>query len=199
MRVRRHRFVGFVVVAMVLAACGGGDGGDEGDAGTGDAPTVTTPSAEDLAEDPERAAQDLAEDLAEDPEGAAQDLAEDLEETQQAVGGGGATLTVGDQTWTFESVLCAFGEEEIGQEGAVFVLSSLQDGMQFYVSIDSFGHSVSLDDIEDFENPSVSLEARGAGEFIDLDGKNASGTAGFVDGNTDDFAEVEGSFEATCP
>jgi len=179
----------FVVgVVTVLAACGGGEGGDDGDAGGGDAPVVTSPSAEDLAEDPEAAAQDLAEDLA-----------EDLEETQQAVGGGDATLTVGDQTWTFNSVLCAFGQEEIGQEGAVFVLSSLQDGMQFYVSIDSFGHSVSLDDIEDFENPSVSLEARGAGEFINLDGKNASGTAGFIDGTTDDFAETEGSFEATCP
>ncbi len=184
MRVRRHGFVVFVVMAMMFAACGGGDGGDDGDAGGGDAPAVTTPSAEDLAED---------------PEGAAQDLAEDLEETQQAVGGGGATLTVGDQTWTFNSVLCAFGEEQIGQEGAVFVLSSLQDGMQFYVSIDSFGHSVTLDDIEDFENPSVALEARGGGEFINLDGKNASGTAGFVDGTTDDFAETEGSFEATCP
>lgn len=181
MRIRRHSLVVFVVLAMVSVACGGG--GDDGDAG-GDAPVVTAPSVEDLIED---------------PEGAVQDLADDLEETQQAVGGGSATLTVGDETWTFNSVLCAFGEAEIGQEGAVFVLSSIQDGMQFYVSIDSFGHSVSLDDIEDFENPSVSLATFNAGEFINLDGKKASGTAGFMDGTTDDFTETEGSFEADCP
>jgi len=167
----------FVVLAMIAVACGGTDGG-------GDVPEVTAPSVEDLIEDPEQAVTDLADDL---------------ESTQQAVGGGSATLTVADQTWSFNSVLCAFGEDEIGQEGAVFVLSSIQDGMQFYVSIDSFGHSVSLDDISDFQNPSVSLEARGPGEFINLNGKNASGTGGFVDGTSDDFAETEGTFDATCP
>jgi len=164
------------VLAVVAVSCGGDDGGDTSE--------ISTPSVEDLLDDPEQAVADLAEDL---------------EETQQAVGGGSATLTVGDETWTFSNVLCAFGEEQIQQKGAEFVLSSIQEGMQFYVSIDSFGHSVTLDDIEDFQNPSVALEARGPGDFIKLDGKNASGTGGFVDGTSDDFAETEGSFEATCP
>jgi hypothetical protein len=151
------------------------DGSSEGD---------TTPE-----DSPEDAAADLAEDMA-----------DDLAEVQAGQGGGSATLTVGDETWTFDSVLCAFGEEMIGQEGAVFNLSSIQDGLQMYASIDSFGHSVSLDDIEDFQNPSVSLSASSPfDEFIQLDGKNVSAEFGFVDGTTDDLTETPGTFTASCP
>jgi hypothetical protein len=126
------------------------------------------------------------------------DLAEALEEEQQSQGGGGASLTVGGQTYAFDSVLCAFGEEETGQEGAEFVLSAIQNGTQLYFSIDTFGHSVSLDDIEDFENPSVSWSSFGD-NFIQIDGRSASGEAAFVDGTTDSFDEVPGSFEGSCP
>ncbi len=172
-----------ILLALVAASCGG-DGADEGGTPT---PTVAVD----------------AEELAEDPEQAAADLAQDLEEVQQAVGGGSATLTVGDQVWTFNSVLCAFGEEQIGQPGAEFNLSAIQDGLQLYVSIDSFGHSVTLDDITDFENPSVQLGAGFAGgnpeEFIVVDGKNVTATASFVDGTTDSFEGIEGTLEATCP
>ncbi|MEM7286749.1 MAG: hypothetical protein AAF480_10395 [Actinomycetota bacterium] len=173
-----------VCAAMVLvaAACGGDDDDGSVSFGGDGAPEIEVD----------------AEDFIEDPEGAAEELAEQIEERQEAVGGGSATLTVGDQTWTFSSVLCAFGEDEIGQEGAEFVLSSIQDGMQMYASIDSFGHSVSLDDIEDFENPKVSLSAF-SGEFIELDGKNVRAEAEFADGTSDDFAMVAGVFEATCP
>ncbi len=102
------------------------------------------------------------------------DLVDELEETQAAQGGGSASLTVAGQTYTFDSVLCAFGPDQIGQEGAEFVLSAIQDGTQLYFSIDSFGHGVSLDDIEDFENPSVSWSSVGDG-FIELDGTSADG------------------------
>lgn len=172
-------------VAVLLAgACGGDD--DDGSASAGDdgAPSIDVD----------------AEDFIDDPEAAAEELAEDLEEVQAAVGGGSATLTVGGETWTFTSVLCAFGEDEIGQEGAEFVLSSIQDGLQMYASIDSFGHSVSLNDIQDFENPSVDLStAFGGGEVIQVDGKNISAVAEFMDGTSDGFETVEGTFEATCP
>lgn len=117
---------------------------------------------------------------------------------QTAGGGGSATLTVGDQTWTFTSVLCAFGEEEIGQPGAEFVLSSIQDGMQMHASIDGSGHLVSLNDIDDFENPKVSLEALGAG-FIELDGKHVRADAEFDDDTSDGLTTVDGVLEATCP
>lgn len=168
------------VFALLVAACGGDD--DDGSVSSGNDGSIDVD----------------AEDFIEDPEGAAEELAEQIEERQEAVGGGSATLTVGDETWTFTSVLCAFGEDEIGQEGAEFVLSSIQDGTQMYASIDSFGHSVSLDDIQDFENPSVSLSAFG-GEFIEVDGKSIRAEADFADNTSDDFEMISGVFEATCP
>lgn len=189
-----------VIMTMVLAACGGGE-----DAG-GETPTTVasgtdSPGSDDSTDLPtEEEALEQAEELAEN-------LVESLEEQQEAVGGGGATLTVGDTTWTFDSVLCAFGPEEIGQEGAEFVLSSLQEGLQLYVSIDSFGHSVSIDDVADFQNPSVSLSAEGftaslnggPEEFVEVNGKAITSTALFVDGTTDDLEPIEGTLLATCP
>ena len=173
--------------ALILAACGGSDSATtatgEEDVVTSDAEVSAEPSSSDSEGD-------LQDDIDE--------MAENLEATQAAQGGGTATLVVGDQEWVFESVLCAFGEEQIGQEGAVFNLSSIQDGMQMYASIDSFGHSVSLNDIEDFENPSVSLDAFG-GEFILIDGKTVTAEAEFTDGTSESFDTVTGTFTASCP
>jgi len=193
-------FIIGVVMALVLAACGGG-----ADDAVGDSPATTSAAADPQgSSDPSGSAGDGAADGAQD---LGDDLAQSLEDQQAAAGGGGATLTVGDTTWTFGSVLCAFGPDEIGQEGAEFVLSAIQDGLQLYVSIDSFGHSVSLDDISDFENPSVSLAAdpftaamtQGPEEFVEVDGKAISATALFLDGTSDALDPVEGTLEATCP
>ena len=92
-------------------------------------------------------------------------------------------------------------------KNAEFVLSSLQDGLQLYVSIDSFGHSVTLNDIQDFENPSVSLTADsftaqatgGPDQFVEVDGNDVSATADFVDDTTDSLEGTEGTLTATCP
>jgi hypothetical protein len=138
------------------------------------------------------------DELIEDPEGFVEDLTDSLEEQQSSQGGGSATLVVGDQTWTFGPVLCAFGPEEIGQEGAVFVLSAIQDGLQMYVSIDDFGEFITLDDIEDFENPAVSIGSSG-GASIEIDGKSVRADAEFIDSVDDAFATIPGTFEATCP
>jgi hypothetical protein len=192
-----------IVMTIVLVGCGGSDdaGGESSTTASAGAETANPRPADDTTDLPsEEEATEQAQDLADD-------LVESLEEQQEAMGGGGATITVGDTTWTFDSVLCAFGPEEIGQEGAEFVLSSLQDGLQLYVSIDSFGHSVSVDDVSDFQNPSVSLmadkftaSATGAPEeFVEVDGKAISATPLFVDGTTDDLTPIEGELEATCP
>ena len=181
----RHLIGLLLAAGMLFAACG-----DDGETSTTSPPAVstTTPSADDA--EPASPGEDVAEDLV-----------DDLTDLQESQGGGSATLTVGDQTWTFDSVLCAFGEEMIGQEGAVFNLSSIQDGMQMYASVDSFGHSVSLNDIEDFENPSVALSSSfSADDFIEIDGKNISAEVGFIDDTSDDpLAETPGTFTATCP
>lgn len=121
-------------------------------------------------------------------------------EAQQT--GGSASVTIGDQTWDFDGVLCAFGPEEIGQEGAEFVLSAIGDGLQFYISVDAMGQFVSLNDIENFEDPALSWEADqdASGEgFIQVDGKDVSGEATFIDYHSESWDEVEGSFEGSCP
>lgn len=170
-----------IVAAMAVTACGS----------DGDAQSDLEAASEDVAEAIESGDEDAVTESVDD-------LVDELEETQAQQGGGSASLTVGDQTYQFDSVLCAFGEDEIGQEGAEFVLSAIADGTQLYFSIDSFGHSVSLDDIEDFENPRVSLASFGD-DFIQIDGRSASGDAEFMDSTSDSLDLIAGSFEATCP
>jgi len=173
-----------MAAALLFAACGG-TGSDDGGG------TQNTEAVADIVPDPD--------EIVEGPEAAFDELAEDLENLQEEVGGGAATLTVGGRTWTFGSVLCAFGEDQIGQAGAEFNLSAIQDGLQLYASIDSFGHSVSLNDIQNFADPSVDLEAVGPAEHIVLNGKSVQATAPFIDGTSDSLDGVEGTLEATCP
>jgi hypothetical protein len=181
-----------VVVFVLLAGSCGSDSDSSTEADTTDTSSVVADASEnEQPADVEGAADGDAANLAED-------LAESLTEQQAVQGGGGAVLVVGDEEWTFDTVLCAFGEDQIGQEGAEFVLSSIQDGLQMYATIDSFGHSVSLDDIEDFEDPSVSLGSTGDG-FIIVSGKDINAEADFRDGTTDGFETVPGTFTATCP
>ena len=197
-----HRSGGLVLVlVLVLAACGSEDPAEEA---TQDAVDAIGEATEDATAD----AAEALEELGDDPEQLAGDLAEDLESQQEAVGGGDAELTVDGQTWTFDSVLCAFGPEEIGDEDAEFVLSAISDGLQLYVSIDGFGHSVTLDDIDDFEDPSVGWAAGGpiasmAGddeEFVELDGKQVRAEAQFRD-SVDEMSgtTAQGTLAATCP
>lgn len=160
-----------LAMALLVAACGGSDG----------------PSSA------------LSDDTVQSLEDSADDLVESVQAAQDAAGGGNFTLTIGNDTWEFDSVLCAFGEEEIGQEGAEFVLSSIQNGLQAYVSIDSFGESVSIDDIEDFENPSVSYTSFGDDATITIDGKDVSGLGTFLNNTTDGLEQVPGTFSGTCP
>ncbi len=172
---------------LVAASCGSDDAEDAVEAATDDVAEATDDVAEAIESGDEQSAADAVDDLV-----------DELEEKQEAEGGGSASLTVGGQTYTFDGVLCAFGEEETGQVDAEFVLSAIANGTQLYFSIDQFGHSVSLNDIEDFENPSVSWDSRGE-EFIQLDGRSASGEVGFVDDTAEGQDTQPGTFEGTCP
>jgi hypothetical protein len=187
----RRRAAGAILAAGALALAGcGSDAPDAAE--VSEAVESAVAGATDAVTD------GSLEEMQQDAEQMAEEMADGLEAQQNAQGGGSATLTMGDRTWTFDSVLCAIGEEETGQEGAEFVLSSIQDGLQFYVSIDSFGHSVSLNDIEDFENPSVALVSDfGAAEFIEVDGRNVSGEVTMV--QEDGTGGEPASFEGSCP
>lgn len=183
-------------LALGATACGGSDEAPSAadiasEAGAAVSSAAAAPAGSVSVDELEANASEMAEDFS--------DMAEDLEAQQT---GGSASLTIGDQAWDFDGVLCAFGPDEIGQEGAEFVLSAIADGVQFYLSIDSFGHSASLNDIENFEEPTVSWEAdpsQGEAEFISVEGKDISGEAAFVDYEAGLMEGVAGSFEATCP
>jgi hypothetical protein len=175
-----------IVIVSVLAACSDDNGTSSDGNATSTPDTVSAAPSAPTEDEVADSAQDMADDLA-----------DDLEEQQAAQGGGSATLVVGDQQWTFQSVLCAIGEEQTGQAGAEFVLSSIQDGLQMYASIDSFGHSVSLNDIQDFENPSVAISWLGQ-SGINVAGKEVTAEVEMIDETSDDFETVAGTIMATC-
>ncbi|MGI9603227.1 MAG: hypothetical protein ACR2QE_15170 [Acidimicrobiales bacterium] len=194
----RRGFSIILFVLIVAAGCGSDSDSTPTDTTAGTASTAT----------PDGDGSEADEDGGNDPTEAVDELVDDLEQTQATQGGGGARLVVGDQEWVFDSVLCAFGAEEIGQEGAEVVVSSIQDGLQLYASIDAFGHLVSLDDIDNFEDPSVSLSADrfnneltgNPTEFIVVDGKKVTADTFFADSSADPGTEpTAGSLEATCP
>jgi hypothetical protein len=204
--ITRH-LTALAALGLILGACGS-DSGSGSDSGDGDA--VAEDSAADTAPDVE----DLEESVeglpdADDPEAAVDSIVDGLEAVQESAGGGGATFTANGQTWEFPSVLCAFGEDQIGQPGAVFNLSAIADGLQLYASIDESGasHSLSLNDIEDFENPSVSLSVNGlvAGavgapaEFILLDDKQVSAEVVMLDDIAGQPIAEPARLSATCP
>lgn len=180
------------ILALALSACAA----DQPAADVEEAVSSMASAAAEISAMSSEEAEDMASEMSDDMS----DLASTLEEMQD---GGSASITVGDETWSFDGVLCAIGEEQTGQEGAEFVLSAIGDGVQLYISIDDFGHSVSLTDIEDFENPSVALEAStlmgGDQEFIVLDGKSVHGDADFMDIESESLDTTAGSFEGTCP
>lgn len=122
---KSHASALILMAALLLAACGG-SGADDSTTTTAPAPTEADASSSTTTQPSPSGSS--AEEMADN-------MAEDLEDMQASVGGGSATLTVGDQTWTFDSVLCAFGEEQTGQEGAEFNLSAIQNGLQLYASI----------------------------------------------------------------
>lgn len=208
----KHHIGALAVGVVFIAACGSsGDGGGESSAeeAVADAVEDAVDAAPDDAADalPDAGeAQSAAEESAQE---LGDDMAEGLEAAQESVGGGGATLTVNGQTWEFPSVLCAFGEEQIGQDGAVFNLSAIADGLQLYASIDDSGgtHTLSLNDIKNFADPSVSLSASpfsasAAGtpaDFLTLNDKSVSSDVVMIDDITGEPTAEPAQFSGTCP
>lgn len=181
------------LLTVLVAACGGDDDGDAADA-------PETPAADDGGAPAD--ANEMAEDMGVD------DMIDAQEQAQESQGGGHATITIGDETWEFDSVLCTVGPAETGREDTEFVLSSIQDGLQLDATINTeFGHSISLNDIEDFENPSVSygytdvsaVVSGDSAEVIQVDGKQVHAEAAFYDDTSDSFEEIPGTLTATCP
>ncbi len=132
--------------------------------------------------------------------------------------GGSATLTIGDQTYEFDEYYCIQGSANTGNSRASFSSGAFGDidgvRVQLDASIQDMNegdamegegtiHSVSLNDIEDFQNPSVSWDAvtgfiSAPAWTVEYDGSTVRADALFDDGLTDDLEEIPGTLEATC-
>ncbi|NNE72900.1 MAG: hypothetical protein HKN26_04490 [Acidimicrobiales bacterium] len=182
---------------LILAGCGSDDDSSS------DAALESSVPSDGGAESPSPPADATDDDPAAEP--APPPPAADAE------GSGQATLTIGDETWEFEGFVCAVGYANT--ESDLFSLSTNAFGvhsdgtrLQMQASIDDdsgqdrlsgegLGHTVSLDDIEDFENPVVSWEMI-ADSGITLDGTSLTAEGTFRDFGTG--AEAPGRLDADC-
>ncbi len=190
------RVLGACIVGLSLAACGSDDSGDG---------TSTATSPDDA----------MSEEMtSESP-------------TPESDGGGsaaqgGATLTIGGETWEFTSFRCAFGHENTQSD--VYSFSSDARGqhstganVQFQVDVrddtgqgryegDGVVYEIHVTDISDFTNPAVKWESSNGAllgmadgkTVVTIDGDSVTATGLFDDGLTDDVESVEGTVEATC-
>jgi hypothetical protein len=133
-------------------------------------------------------------------------------------GAGSATLTIGDMTFTFNNYYCAVGEAETRNSRVSFssgafgetdghrtqLDASIQDtSEQGAMEGDSTIQSISLNDVEDFENPVVAYESVSGfigepGFTIMYDGSHVTAEANFDDSTTDEIESIPGTLEATC-
>jgi len=131
---------------------------------------------------------------------------------------GSATLTIGDESWSF-SVSCAFTREETRSDRVSFSLSGSGETaegvpIQLNASIqdeqddgryegDGVTYKASVADAEDFENPSVRwlslLFPMEGNSLLQVDGKNVTADMTFRDYVSGAVDEIPGTLEATCP
>lgn len=137
---------------------------------------------------------------------------ETVELIQSRMNPGHATLTIGEQTWEFDSFVCAFGHD--ATQSDVYSFSSdtrgEHEGAQVQVQAnirDESGegrfegadlvHQVYIQDVSDFENPSIDLEFN-APTGIQIDGYDLFAEGLFDDMLTTDAEEIPGTLEARC-
>lgn len=176
------------LAALFIVACGDDDDDGNGDGNGEPLATATT------ADDGEEPADGQQPDDGEQPGNGGG--------PEDSLQNGSATLTVGDETYTFDGYGCAFGEETQNENvefsSTAFGESATGARTQLSVDITLGIHAVTLNDIDDFENPSVAWDGIVDGE-IQIDGDNISAQATFDDRTTPDvLEEIPGTFEGTC-
>lgn len=203
----RARVLGVVVLVLAIGLVGcGGDGEADGSTSVTTGADVDTTVPEEDSEDTTTTTE----------------AATTTEAVASGAGPGEATLTVGDETWTFDNYLCAFGYD--ATQSQTFSFSSTSFGehstgarVQMLVDIadesgggryqgDGVEAIITINDISDFENQAVSWEANssdgvfGTGPFdVVVEGDSvAVASANFDSGLTDEREAVPGTFQGTC-
>lgn len=190
--------IAVLALAFAFTACGGSDDDDNGGDDGGNQPADTTAPA------------DTGDNSGDDGGN----------DGGNNGGGSAATLTIGNESWEFASVFCAFSTEETQQQNVPFTVSGFTTSSTgaraqmdaSIVDLTGLGDmspenlTVTLDDVEDFENPSVSwadnsLEIFGGSTpELNIDGKNVTINAVFDDNLTEDETEaIPGTLVASCP
>lgn len=121
--------------------------------------------------------------------------AEDNTDKGAADSPGKITLTIGAETWSFPGALCAFSGAPAGEAGSEWNVSFKDGDNQVYISVDSYGPSVSITDVVNYGNLRWSAEGDDA-ISLEVHGNDISGTGTFTDdasGKTKD-----GMVTATC-
>jgi hypothetical protein len=203
---------GLASLALIVAACGGDDATSEPAVATGSptaavtaapAPVVTDAPAPEATEAP-------VPEVSEAPAATA---------GASTSGPGTATLAVGEESWSFDAVFCAFSPEEARNARVSFTASVIGevDGTRVQLSVDiqdpdeegryegdGVIQSVSINDIEDFEDPSIAYSSTsgfpGMPEWaIEIDGKDITAEPPFDDETTDEMEQTPGTLSIVCP
>lgn len=130
------------------------------------------------------------------------DLAIIQERMAARFGSGAATLTIADRTWQFEGFQCGFESSGALNEGTTLGtnLFGEVDGVRIQMQIDVYADGTAqftLDDIDDFENPSFSyLETTDISVTVDGDTVRAEGDV--TDQASENFDVVAMTFEGEC-
>ena len=135
-------------------------------------------------------------------------------------GSGSATLTIGDESWSFDDVRCGFSQEETFLRKQSFYLSAFgetAEGVRIELSAtildeqedgryegDGVSYVVSLVDAEDDENPTLNwVSITGLFSEVEpvilVDGKNVTADTTFTDHVTITGDKIPGTLRATCP
>jgi len=194
----RTQFISMMVVlAIAAAAC---SGSDEGTDSTTDNSAGSTQSTEAT-------------------ESESSETTEGTSAPNTSAGSGSATLVVGDQTYEFDNYYCLQGGANTGNDRVSFssgafgevdgVRVQLDASIQDTAEGDAMSgegtiQSVTLNDIEDFANPSVAWDAttgfvQAPTWVIEYDGSKVTANGTFDDSRTDDaIEEIPGTLEAIC-
>ena len=195
-----------VLVGVVAVGCGSDEGADtaSNDAtATSDEPSNAepqTPSDSTVDDTAEPAATTPADTGAVDP-------------AAPSSAAGNATLVVGDTTYEFDNFVCAFGYDNTQSETFSFSSNYIGefDGVRVQMQLDvedptggdqlmgdAVTQRIHVDDIEDFENPAISLSSSQLTATFDGDDIAAEGTFWDAVNDPGRTTELPGTFTATC-
>ena len=166
-----------LAIAMVAAACGGGESSDSG--GTDPVATSTT-----TADTPQATSAPTTQ-------------ADNSDNPPAADAPGGIVLTIGDEVWEFPGAQCAFYNAKAGEDGSEWNVSNVQDGLQVYVYVDGPFEEVTIDDITNGGNPTVAWVAAGDALTLTVNGDDIVAEGTFTD-KVGGSAPTAGKLEASC-